>query len=78
MVQAIEESFFFLIELAKSINLDLDKFLNQTSKTGDTLLTQTAAFSEAVTCFLLKKKIKVRQNDEKLKDYVTFIKITFK
>ena len=62
----IEESCLFLIQLAKSASLDLDKILNQATKSGQTLFSNASAYSEKTTKQLLteantneKKIIKV-------------------
>ena len=59
MLLAIEKSFFFLIDLAKSNNLDLNRILNQTSKNGETIFHQASRFSKKITKYLLEAKVRV-------------------
>ena len=72
MLLEIEESCRFLIELAKSAKLDLNKVLNHTTKSGDTLFSRASVFSEKITEQLLmetnehgKKIVKVNSVDHK-------------
>ena len=67
----IEESCLFLIQLAKSASLDLDKILNQATKTGQTLFANASIYSEKITKQLLtetdineKKIVKVNSIDK--------------
>ena len=65
MLVEIEKSCQYLIQLAKSANLDLEKILNHTSDGGDTCFSYATAFSETITKQLLsmnnhgKKIVKV-------------------
>ena len=53
LLAEIEETCFYLIQQAKSANLDLDKILNHTTKGGDTLFSAAAMYSEKITIQLL-------------------------
>ena len=59
MLDDIEESCLYLIQLAKSVKLDLDKILNHTTKNGDTLVLSASIFSERIMQQLLKENVRV-------------------
>ena len=59
MLGEIEESCLFLIQLAKSAKLDLDKILNHTTKSGDTLFSDASVYSEKITAHLLTQNVQV-------------------
>ena len=59
MMCEIEESCLFLIGLAESANLDLNKILNHTTKNGLTLFYYASLYSERVTKHLLERAVKV-------------------
>ena len=63
MLHGIEESCSYLIHLAKSANLDLDKVLNHTTKNGDTLFSDASAYSEKITRQLLIEDVQVNSVD---------------
>ena len=65
MLSEIEESCSFLIELAKSAKLDLDKILNHTTKSGDTLFFYASVYSEKLTAHLLTQNVQVNSIDHK-------------
>ena len=49
MLHEIEETIFYLIDLAKCFNLDLKKILNHTTKSGETLFFLASIYSETIT-----------------------------
>ena len=55
----IEETCIFLIRLARSANLDLDKILNHTMANGKTLFHLAAHHSEKIAKYLLKENVKI-------------------
>ena len=55
MLIEIEESCLFLIQLAKSAKLDLEKILNHTAESGHTLFFLASIFSETITEQLLSE-----------------------
>ena len=55
----IEESCEFLIDLAKCFKLDLNKILNMTTKSGNTLFSRASMYSETVTRRLLEENVLV-------------------
>ena len=59
MLVDIEESCLYLIQLAKSVKLDLDKVLNHTTKNGDTLFFAASIYSEKITTQLLRENVQV-------------------
>ena len=59
MLRDMEASCLYMIELAKSSNLDLEKILNHTTKTGDILFTAASVFSEKITKRLLLEPVRV-------------------
>ena len=64
MLSHIEESFFFLVELARANNLELDQIFNRTTKNGGTLFDKASTFSENITRFLLEENVKVNSIDD--------------
>ena len=83
MLIDIEESCRFLIELAKSAKLDLDKVLNHTTKRGDTLYNNASVSSKKITEQLLmetndngKKIVKVNSIDHKFQ--TSFFRVRLK
>ena len=63
MLCQIEDSCLFLVQLAKSANLDLDKILNQTTKDGRTVFFQALMYSKKITNQLMIESIKVDSID---------------
>ena len=63
MLVEIEKSCSYLIDLAKSADLDLDTILNHTTKSGDTLFLQASVFSEKITQKLLMEGVRVNSID---------------
>ena len=63
MLCQIEDSCLFLVQLAKSVNLDLDKILNQTTKDGRTVFFQALMYSKKITNQLMIESIKVDSID---------------
>ena len=59
MLRDIEESCLYMIELARSSNLELEKILNQTTKNGDTLFFTASVYSEKITKRLLVEPVQV-------------------
>ena len=59
MLCEIEESCLYMIELARSSNLELEKILNQTTKNGDTLFFTASVYSEKITKRLLVEPVQV-------------------
>ena len=59
MLRYIEESCLYMIELARSSNLDLEKILNHTTRTGDTLFFNASIFSEEITKRLLLEPVRL-------------------
>ena len=59
MLREIEESCAYLIDLAKSFNLDLKNILNHTSKNGETLFSKASIYSETITRRLLDENVHV-------------------
>ena len=59
MLREIEESFAFLIDLAKKFGLDLNKLLNHTTKHGQTVFYNASIFSEKIMKRLIEEKVKV-------------------
>ena len=59
MMSGIEQSLLCLIQFAKDVELDLDKILNHTTKSGDTLFFNASIFSERIMVQLLKENVKV-------------------
>ena len=83
MLRDIEESCLYMIELAKSSKLDLEKILNHTSKTGNTLFSDASAYSEEITKRLLLESVRVNSVSDKfatpffrVRLKVCFMKIT--
>ena len=64
MLRDIEESCFYLIDLAKCFNLDLKKILHHTTKGGETLFFAASAMSETVTRRLLEENVEVNSVDD--------------
>ena len=56
MLRSIEESCFYMIDLAKSSNLNMDRVLNHTTKTGRTLFDRASTYSERITKAEFKAK----------------------
>ena len=77
LLRHIEDSCLHLIKLAKSGNLDLEKTLNHTDKTGHTLFNYAAAFSEQVTERLLLEPT-VRANSITDKFVIPFFSVRLK
>ena len=75
MLREIEESCFYLIDLAKCFNLDLKKILNHTTKSGSTLFEQASTYSEAVTRRLLEENIQV--NSVNYKFVTPYFRVSF-
>ena len=65
MLLDIEECFFYFIDLAKTHNLDMDKVLNDTTKTGSTVFRSASLNSERISKFLLHENVKVNSIDHK-------------
>ena len=65
MLRDIEESCQYMIELAKSSNLDLEKILNRTTRNGRNLLFYASMFSEEITKHLLLQTVRVNSVDDK-------------
>ena len=63
MLCQIEDSCLFLVQLAKSVNLDLDKIMNQTTKDGRTVFFQALMYSKKITNQLMIESIKVDSID---------------
>ena len=63
MLSEIEDSIFYLIDLAERHNLDVAGILNHTAKNGDTLFTQASFLSKRVCRYLLEKGVKVNSID---------------
>ena len=63
MMREIEECCLYLIELGQSFDLDLENILNKTTKSGNTLFDQAAAFSERLAQRLLEESVKVNSID---------------
>ena len=63
MLDYIEESCSFLIQLAKSAQLDLDSILNHTTKSGKTLFAEASFYSEKITKQLLIENVRVNSID---------------
>ena len=61
----IEESCFYLIDLAKCLNLELKKILNHTAKDGTTLFFVASVCSERITRRLLEENVQVNCVDDK-------------
>ena len=59
MLRSIEQSCIYLINLAKSAELDLTDIINRTAKDGDTLFFNASMFSLKVTKILLENSAKV-------------------
>ena len=59
LLRHIEESCFYLIDLAKCFNLDLKKILNHTTKSGETLFDVASVYSETITRRLLEEDVQV-------------------
>ena len=65
MVTEFETLVFHLIQLARQNNLDINRVLNFTSETGDSLLHMAAMFSEKITIELISQNVMVnRINNE--------------
>ena len=60
----IEESYSFLIQLAKSAQLDLDKILNHTTESGKTLCSEASFYSEKITKQLMIENVQVNSIDD--------------
>ena len=72
----IEKSCLYLIELAKSSNLDLKKILNQANKAGSTLFFYASIHSEEITKRLLLEPVRVNSISDK---FVTpFFRVRYK
>ena len=65
LMHDIEESCFYLIDLAKRFNLDLKKILNHTARDGTTLFSLASIFSETLTRQLLEENVRVNSVDDK-------------
>ena len=63
MLVDIEESCAYLIQLAKSAKLDLNKILNHTDKVGQTLFSRASNYSEKMTKQLLMENVRVNSVD---------------
>ena len=61
----IEESIVFLIRLARSANLDLDKILNHPTATGETLFHSAALYSQKIAKYLLKENVQINSITDK-------------
>ena len=59
MLRDIEASCLYLFQVAKKLNLDLDKILNHTAKNGNNLFSEASIYSEEITKFLLDQNVKV-------------------
>ena len=59
MMNDIEESCVYLIDLAKAFNLNLEKILNHTAKNGFTLFFEATRYSETITRRLLEENVHV-------------------
>ena len=59
MLDDIETSCSYLIHLARSTELDLNKILNHTTKSGETLFLKASIFSEEITDRLLKENVRI-------------------
>ena len=59
MLRHIEESLIFMIELAKSNNVEMDKVLNHTLKNGATLFFWASLYSENISRYLIQENVKV-------------------
>ena len=68
MLRDLEESIFYLIDLAKCFNLDLKKILNHTTKSGYTLFFLASICSERITRRLLEENVQVNSVNQ---DFVT-------
>ena len=76
MLRDIEDSCLYMIELAKSSNLDLERILNHTTKTGRTLFDRASTYSERITKRLLQEPVRVNSITDK---FVTpFFRVRFK
>ena len=65
MLRDLEESIFYLIDLAKCFNLDLKKILNHTTNGGHTLFFLASVVSEKITRRLLEENVQVNSVDDK-------------
>ena len=59
LTRDIEESFLFLVDLAKTFKLNLSQIINHTTKVGDTLFSVASWNSERITQFLIDEDVKV-------------------
>ena len=63
MLGDIEDSCVYLVQLAETSNVDLNKVLNHATKNGTTLFFQASFYSEAITKLLLEKNVKTNSID---------------
>ena len=68
MMNEIEQSCAYLIDLAKCFHLDLGKILNHTAKNGSTLFYEASIYSETITRRLLEENVLVNSINP---DFVT-------